>query len=299
MARPGVNSADRKAKKSQKESEGVDQVKQLLKYGAIGVVGLSVLLGLVGLAKSPSEPAKAAPSAVTVLAGDSFADFIAKNHEGALVDFYTPNCPHCVKLAPEFEKAAQEAKQKEHSVAFASVDCSTSPEVCKKFNIDRHPSLFWFKNGENVLELGGHTRTQQKLGEYVEWAMQPSLTELEKVSELEEALPTLRSSAGILKVIVGFEGHAGLFKALEGTAERLRGKAAFLFVKEIAADSVKLRVYGKDPAADQEYADEVTPEGVLAWVKGMTERKKPEKKKPEKKEPEKKEPEEKEPEKKE
>jgi len=244
--------------------------RKLLLYGALCVLGLALVAGLSQLT------GKEQAEAVTALTEESFADFVVGHPEGALVDFYTPNCPHCKKLAPEFEAAAQELKTR-GGAPFGSVDAEKVPSLAKKYEVTRYPTMLWFRKGESVLELGPTTRTKQLLVEYVDWASEPSYVEFETAAELEGSLDTLRSTLKENQppVIIGYESNSSLRSAFEAAAERLRGKTAFILVKEAKEkDGAALWAYAKDTAKDQQFSGAFeADDAVLAWAKAVTAKK--------------------------
>jgi len=83
-----------------------------------------------------------------------------KSHEIALVEFYTPWCVHCKKLAPECEKAAKILKRNDPSIPLIKVDCTVETAVCGDQGVSGYPTLKIFKNGvaseyNGPLEAGG------------------------------------------------------------------------------------------------------------------------------------------------
>lgn len=241
-----------------------------LVIGAVSVVGVALLSQLIS--KKDVEAA-----VITLTEEKAVADFVGRHPEGALIDFYTPKCPHCQKLAPEYEAAALELKAS-GGAPFGSVDAEHLPSVAKKYGVDRYPTMLWFRKGENVLELGPKTRTKKLLVEYVAWASEPAFVEFETAAELEESLPTLRSTLKENQppVIVGREDHnkSGFRTAFEAVAERLRGKTAFLLIQSDGAAS--LSAYGKDTANDQHFSGATFEvDAVIAWARALVEKKKP------------------------
>lgn len=238
--------------------------------GALSVLGLALLSQLFSRTQVEAAPA------VTALTEETFANFVSSHPDGALVDFYTPNCPHCQKLAPEYEAAAQELKAS-GGAPFGSVDADKLPGVAKKYGIDRYPTMLWFRKGENVLELGPTTRTKKLLVEYVAWASEPAFVEFETAAELEESLPTLRSTLKDNQppVIVGYDDSSkSLRAAFEAAAERIRGKTAFLLIQGAKADGATLWAYAKDAANDQQFSGAFKADEVIAWATSVTAKKK-------------------------
>jgi thiol-disulfide isomerase/thioredoxin len=64
--------------------------------------------------------------------------------------FYSPKCPHCVRVAPLWEELAKEARD----FVVAEVDCTANREACKRFNVQGVPSLQLVKQGKVYLYKG-------------------------------------------------------------------------------------------------------------------------------------------------
>lgn len=252
------------------------------KCGA-GVLVISVIIGLSHYF-SPVDGDEPVPSmapsapAVTSLDDTSFDQFLAAHPHGVLVDFYSQSCGFCTKLAPELEKAAQKLKADKGPV-IASVDQDTGAEIHKKFGIERLPTVLWFWQGKNVLEL---PRASEKKAEaivtWAQWAADPAVQELETKGEFDGALPTLRSSLpanGRLMVLFSRAGSEGMREAFEEAAQRHRAKTVFLYIKEGLDDSTELHSYGKEDSKDEVYSGSSSVESVVAWVKETLEKAKP------------------------
>jgi protein disulfide-isomerase-like protein len=76
----------------------------------------------------------------------NFDEFV-KEHEMAFIDFFAPWCVWCQRLAPTWEKFAQEVHQERMPVGIGHVDCVTQPNLCRKEKVMAFPTLRWFHNG--------------------------------------------------------------------------------------------------------------------------------------------------------
>lgn len=63
------------------------------------------------------------------------------------VKFYAPWCTHCQRLAPIWEKLADQATSREWPVKIAEVDCTSSKEVCEKVQVKAFPMLVLISDG--------------------------------------------------------------------------------------------------------------------------------------------------------
>jgi protein disulfide-isomerase-like protein len=63
------------------------------------------------------------------------------------VKFYAPWCTHCIRLAPIWEKLADQAAEKDWPVKIAEVDCTSSKGVCEKAQVKAFPMLALIHNG--------------------------------------------------------------------------------------------------------------------------------------------------------
>ena len=82
--------------------------------------------------------ALATASDVHQLKKDTFTDFI-KSHDLVLAEFFAPWCGHCKALAPEYEEAATQLKEKD--IALVKVDCTEEADLCKDQGVEGYPTV--------------------------------------------------------------------------------------------------------------------------------------------------------------
>lgn len=84
---------------------------------------------------------------VVQLTTETYNDTI-KNNKYVFIEYYSPNCGHCVKFAPEYEKLATQLKEANSEFVIAAVDMATQEEVANWIDINGYPSLRFFVNGQ-------------------------------------------------------------------------------------------------------------------------------------------------------
>ena len=83
--------------------------------------------------------------AIINITKDICEEQILKADQPVLVDFWAPWCTYCRRIAPAFDKIAE---QQEDKLVFAKVNVDEAPEIAEKYGIDTIPTLLLFKNGE-------------------------------------------------------------------------------------------------------------------------------------------------------
>lgn len=75
-----------------------------------------------------------------------------------LVDFWAPWCGPCVGMAPQFERAAQQLKDK---VLFAKVNSDDNPLTARRFAIRSIPTLVRLESGRELARQSGALQAGQ------------------------------------------------------------------------------------------------------------------------------------------
>jgi len=179
-----------------------------------------------------------------VSAEDAVLDLNASNFDEVvnansliLVEFYAPWCGHCKKLAPEYEKAAQELKG---TIALAKVnaDEEVNKPLASRFGIRGFPTLKVFRNGVPTDYQG--ERTAQTIVSYMKKQSRPAVSALNTKAELDAFV----NEDKVVVIGVFAERSGSEYEAFKVVAESLRNN--FLFgelvgnndvAKEIGADS--------------------------------------------------------------
>lgn len=116
-----------------------------------------LVLGLAGVALAASVAAADSESNVHSLKTDTFKDFI-KEHDLVLAEFFAPWCGHCKALAPEYEIAATELKEK--SIPLVKVDCTEEGALCEEYGVEGYPTLKVFRGLDSVKPYGGARKSE-------------------------------------------------------------------------------------------------------------------------------------------
>ncbi|CCG82974.1 Protein disulfide-isomerase [Taphrina deformans PYCC 5710] len=94
----------------------------------------------------------------------------------ALVEFFAPWCGHCKNLAPEYELAATELKNKA-GIAIAKVDCTEEVDLCAKEGVQGYPTLNLYRGKGNVAAYAG-ARKADAIVSYMTKQSLPAVSEL-------------------------------------------------------------------------------------------------------------------------
>ncbi|KAF9203731.1 protein disulfide-isomerase precursor [Haplosporangium sp. Z 27] len=134
---------------------------------------LSAAVALVGLAATSMLAGVRAESDVLDLTQKNFADTV-KSQNLILVEFFAPWCGHCKALAPEYEIAATQLKEK--NIPIAKVDCTVETDLCQEHGVSGYPTLKVFRDGEATDYQGA--RKADAIVSYLQKQTLPALSEL-------------------------------------------------------------------------------------------------------------------------
>jgi thioredoxin 1 len=93
---------------------------------------------------------------VTELNNDNFDSFL--NGDNVIVDFWAPWCGPCRMMAPFFEEASEELKDR---VKFAKVNVDDNQELAERFQVMSIPTMIFFKDKEQVNRTSGVLETEE------------------------------------------------------------------------------------------------------------------------------------------
>lgn len=83
----------------------------------------------------------------------------------------THRCGHCKALKPDFAKASTELDSmfdgKDTKVVVSAVDCTKETEVCKKFDVQGYPTLYYFDDADDDGSKYEEGRTKKDLVSYM------------------------------------------------------------------------------------------------------------------------------------
>lgn len=66
-----------------------------------------------------------------------------------MVEFYAPWCPHCKRLAPEYDKAAKILDGLTPKIYLAKYDCDVHTQKKQRYGVKGYPSLKIWRIGKN------------------------------------------------------------------------------------------------------------------------------------------------------
>ncbi|XP_037563073.1 protein disulfide-isomerase A4-like [Dermacentor silvarum] len=72
---------------------------------------------------------------------------VVNNTRYMLINFYAPWCEHCVKMEPEYARAALTLRRRDPQVILAKVDTTVEQKLSNRFGVNKYPTLFFSHRG--------------------------------------------------------------------------------------------------------------------------------------------------------
>jgi len=72
---------------------------------------------------------------------------ISENDIPVLIDFYSPSCEPCMKMAPDYESAAKGCALE---VRFLKIDTSVHQELARQYGVNQLPTLIAFNKSQEL-----------------------------------------------------------------------------------------------------------------------------------------------------
>jgi len=101
--------------------------------------------------KKSEVPPKKNDGPVLTLVGKTFVDLVYDSEKSVFVDFYTPWCGHCKKLAPIWEELGATTRGDNVIIAKMDLQANSAPD---DLNIKGYPTLILFNKKEQILYEG-------------------------------------------------------------------------------------------------------------------------------------------------
>lgn len=111
-----------------------------------------------------------------------------------VVQFYTPNCPHCKALKPIWTRFTKDYDTNEN-ISLLKCNCKINRKLCSKFGISKYPCVYKFEDGKLTVKFEG-SRTEGELKDFIEKAFIQSRSR----RSLPVADPYKSSSANELEI---------------------------------------------------------------------------------------------------
>lgn len=114
---------------------------------------------------------------LTTLDPSDFPDRVVLSRDPWFVDFFAPWCPPCMRLLPEFRKAA---KKFGHAVKFGTVDCTVHGRLCNTYNVHSYPTTIFY-NQTIPHEFNGQHNAQAMV-DFIKDTLNPPVISLDETT---------------------------------------------------------------------------------------------------------------------
>uniref|UniRef100_A0A8C5MJG1 Protein disulfide-isomerase n=1 Tax=Leptobrachium leishanense TaxID=445787 RepID=A0A8C5MJG1_9ANUR len=172
---------------------------------------------IVAKVKEVSQPDWAPPPEATLVLTKENFDAVVENSDIILVEFYAPWCGHCKKLAPEYEKAAQELNKHIPAIPLAKVDATTETELATKYYVSGYPTLKIFRKGK-AFDYNG-PREKYGIIDYMTEQAGPPSKQIQAVKQVQEFL---RDGDDVVIISIFNREEDRAYKLYQDAANKLR-----------------------------------------------------------------------------
>ncbi|XP_027331944.1 protein disulfide-isomerase-like isoform X1 [Abrus precatorius] len=161
---------------------------------------------------------------VLTLDHSNFSDTVS-NYNFIVVEFYAPWCGHCMKLAPEYEKAASILSSHDPPVLLAKVDANDEKnrELANEFEVQGFPTIKILRNGGKVVQEYKGPRETNGIVDYLKKQSGPATTEIKSVDDASVIIG--ENKVVIVGIFPKFSGEE--FENFTALAETLRSEYDF------------------------------------------------------------------------
>jgi protein disulfide-isomerase-like protein len=133
----------------------------------------------------------------TELTKENFKEWL-EEHEMAFVDFFAPWCVWCQRLAPTWEKFAQEIEKEGMPVGVGTIDCVKQADLCREQRTMAFPTLRWYHDGAAVKPDYKMDRTVSALIGFAKRKLEMD-EKFKAWNEMPEVLRTRRKRSGLFQ----------------------------------------------------------------------------------------------------
>ncbi|KAG4963262.1 hypothetical protein AAZX31_14G136300 [Glycine max] len=161
---------------------------------------------------------------VLTLDRSNFSDIVTK-HNFVVVEFYAPWCGHCMKLAPEYEKAASILSSNDPPVILAKVDANEEKnrELARQFQVQGFPTIKILRNGGKVVQDYKGPREADDIVDYLKKQSGPATAEIKSADDASALIG--KNKVVIVGVFPKFSGEE--YENFNALAEKLRSEYDF------------------------------------------------------------------------